>query len=99
MLRYNLTRDELSVLVDAISMIKALSSLMTRSEATLSPYLRFHVHHRIQYLVQGELTPLLHRLDKRNKPILPTLLSIRSLVADWSEGSDPLKVRNDMNFP
>ena len=62
-----------------------------RAEATLAPYLRFHVHHRIQHLVQGELTPLLHRVDKRNKPILPTLLSIRSLVADWAEGSDPLK--------
>lgn len=89
-LRHNLSREELSVLVDAVSMIKALSSLMTRAEATLAPYLRFHVHHRVQCLVQGEMTPLLHRLDKRNKPILPTLLSIRSLVADWSENADPL---------
>ena len=51
-LRYNLSRQELSVLVDCISMIKTLSSLMARAEATLSPYIRFHVHHRIQQLVQ-----------------------------------------------
>jgi cytoplasmic FMR1 interacting protein len=68
---------------------------MTRAESTLSTYLRFHVHHRLQCLVQGEMTPLLHRLDKRNKPILPTLLSIRALVADWAEGADPLKDYKD----
>lgn len=82
-LRYNLSREELSVMVDFISMIKSLSALMHRSEALLSPYIRFHVHHRIQKLVLTDLVPLLHRVDKRNKPILPTLLKVRSLVADW----------------
>ena len=51
-LKYNFGRDELSVLIDAISLIKSLSSLMCRAEATLSPYVRFHIHHRIQQLVQ-----------------------------------------------
>lgn len=82
-LRYNLSREELSVMVDFISTIKSLSALMHRSEALLSPYIRFHIHHRIQKLVLTDLVPLLHRVDKRNKPILPTLLKVRSLVADW----------------
>jgi cytoplasmic FMR1 interacting protein len=96
-LRYNLSREELSVLVDAVCMIKSVAALMTRAEATLSSYLRFHVHHRVQCLVQGEMTPLLHRLDKRNKPILPTLLSIRALVADWSEDADPLNLYKEFS--
>ena len=44
---------------------------------------------------QGELTPLLHRLDKRNKPILPTLLKLRALVADWADGAEPRKDYKD----
>ena len=51
-LKYNFSKEELSVLIDAISLIKSLSSLMCRAEATLSPYIRFHIHHRIQQLVQ-----------------------------------------------
>lgn len=65
---------------------------MFKAESLLAPLIRFHIHHHIQQLVQGDLTPLLHRLDKRNKPILPSLLKLRSLAADWLNGSEP---RND----
>jgi len=91
-LRYNLSKAELSALADAISLIKSLSALLDRAEPTLAPYVRFHIHHRLQQLAQADLMPLLHRLDKRNKPILPTLLKLRALVADWSnEGTEPRK--------
>ncbi|KAJ1421295.1 cytoplasmic FMR1-interacting, partial [Ochromonadaceae sp. CCMP2298] len=72
-------------------MIKSLAAQLDKAEAAFAPYIRFHVHHRLQQLAQGDLTPLLHRLDKRNKPILPTLLKLRALIADWSEGSAPGK--------
>ena len=91
-LKYNLSKEEFSVLIDVISLIKSLSSLLSRSEATLVPYIRFHIHHRIQTLVQVEMTPLLHKVDKKNRPILPTLLKIRSLVADWSDHVDDKKL-------
>lgn len=45
-LRFNLSREELSAMVDVISMIKSLSGLMDKSEAMLAPHIRFHVHHR-----------------------------------------------------
>ena len=77
-LRYNLTSREMSVLVDYIFMVKSLSASLQSAEALFAPYIRFHVHHRIQELVQRDLTPLLHRLDKRNKPILPSLLKVLS---------------------
>ena len=75
-LRYNLTSREMSVLVDYIFMVKSLSASLQKAEALFAPYIRFHTHHRIQELVQRDLTPLLHRLDKRNKPILPSLLKV-----------------------
>jgi hypothetical protein len=75
-LRYNLTSREMSVLVDYIFMVKSLAASLQNAEALFAPYIRFHVHHRIQELVQRDLTPLLHRLDKRNKPILPSLLKV-----------------------
>ena len=75
-LRYNLSSREMSVLVDYIFMVKSLSASLQSAEALFAPYIRFHVHHRIQELVQRDLTPLLHRLDKRNKPILPSLLKV-----------------------
>jgi cytoplasmic FMR1 interacting protein len=80
-LRKNLSLVERSVLVDVISMVKSLASSMLKAESLLAPFIRFHIHHHIQQLVQGDLTPLLHRLDKRNKPILPSLLKLRSLAA------------------
>jgi cytoplasmic FMR1 interacting protein len=75
-LRRNLDKGELSVIVDVVSMIKAAATLLAKEESFIAPFIRFHVHHRIQQLVQGDLTPLLHRLDKRNKPILPSLLKV-----------------------
>lgn len=90
-LRHNLSKQEISVIVDVISMIKSMSAMLSKAEATLAPYVRFHIHHRIQQLAQGDLTPLLHRLDKRNKPILPSMLKIRSLAADWLGGHEPRK--------
>lgn len=90
-LKHNMSKQELSELVDVIAMIKSLSSALLRHETVIAPYIRSHVHHRIQQLVQGDLTPLLHRVDKRNKPILPTLLKLRALAADWLDGKDATK--------
>lgn len=61
-------------------MVKALEALLARAEHLLAPWLRRHVHLAIQRLVQRDLTPLLHRLDKRNKPILPALLKARTTL-------------------
>jgi cytoplasmic FMR1 interacting protein len=88
-LKYNFSQQELSVIVDIVSMIKSMASQFGAMEALLAPYVRAHIHHRVQQLVQDDLTPLLHRVDKRNKPILPTLLKIRSLAADWANGVEP----------
>lgn len=88
-LRYNYSEIELSALVDVVSMIKSLASLMSKSEANIAPIIRFHIHHTTQQLIQGDLQPLLHRADKRKNPMLPALLEIRALAADWLNGMEP----------
>lgn len=88
--RYNYSDSELSVIVDVVAMIKSLASLMTGMGDLVAPYIRFHIHHDMQQMVQGELRPVLHRVDKRKNPILPALLDIRASVADWMNGLEPV---------
>ena len=87
-IRYNLSKQELTFVVDYISMIKSLSSLMVRLEGLAAPWLRMFMHHRIQQLAQGDLVPALHRADKHKRGILTGLLNLRRLVADWDRGQE-----------
>lgn len=82
-LKFNIRSSELTALADIIWMIKSLHQQLVSAQSVLTPYLQLHVHHVVQQLVQGDLTPLLHRLDKRSRPLLPTLLNIRAMAADW----------------
>lgn len=83
MFKYNMTTQEVAVLVDCIFMVKSVVTLLLERESLLAPFVHCHTHRVVQQFVQGDLIPLLHRLDKRNKPILSTLLQIRSIAADW----------------
>ena len=82
-LKDNFSLGEYNVIVDIISMIKSLASLLLKAESKLAPILRFHIHHVIQQLVQGDLLPLMHRLGKRKKKTaLENIQLIRDLAAD-----------------
>lgn len=85
-LKFNFNEDEIRYIVDILSMIKSVARELNQAQGLLSDYLRFYVHHAVQQMIQGDLLPLLHRLDKRNKPILPTLINIRSMAVDWLNG-------------
>ena len=87
--KHNFTADELSMFADIVSMIKSLYALLASAEPTLAPIIRFHVHHSVQQLVQGDLLPILHRADKHKSGSLPLMLQIRSIGADWIDGTEP----------
>ena len=83
----NFIDDELSVLVDTVSLIKSLASLLCTAHHKLAPLFRVHQHHRIQQVSRGDLVPLLHRVDKRKKSsLLAPLLQIMNVVADYGNG-------------
>ena len=84
-LKYNFSLGEYNVIVDIISMIKSQAGLLAKAEHKLAPILRFHIHHTIQQLVQADLLPLLHRVEKRKKMVLfENVQTIRKLAADWA---------------
>jgi len=87
--KYNHSPRELGVLVDIISMIKSLSTILMQAEADVAPYLRLYVHHEVQQFVSGELLPPLHRAHKRKRAIIDPLLKLRRLVADWPDKTEP----------
>lgn len=88
-IRHNLSLEEKSIVVDIISMMKGLEGQMRAAETTIAPIIRFHLHHCIQQLVQGDLLPILHRVDKRKHVALSRLLQVRSVAADWLDGAEP----------
>ena len=84
----NFIDGELSILVDIVSLIKSLASLLSTAHHKLAPLFRVHQHHRIQQVSRGDLVPLLHRVDKRKKSsLLAPLLQIINVVADYGNGS------------
>ena len=85
-IRYNYSGPELSILVDTISMVKSMSSLLLKNESTLAPMIRLYVHNELQNLVQNDLVPVLHRADKKKRPIMTSLMQIRTLAVDWLAG-------------
>ncbi|GMI36528.1 hypothetical protein TrRE_jg10260 [Triparma retinervis] len=84
--RFNYTAPELSILVDTISMIKSMSSLLLKNEAILAPMIRLYVHNELQNLVQNDLVPALHRADKKKRPVMTNLMQIRTLALDLLQG-------------
>jgi cytoplasmic FMR1 interacting protein len=89
-IRYNYSPRELGVLVDIISMIKSLSSMLSHAEARVAPYIRLHIHHKIQQFSAGGLVPPLHRAHKRKRTIINPLLKLRRLVSDWPKNIEPI---------
>lgn len=88
-LKENLSSSELTALVDTIFMIKSVASVLIEIQSRVAPVLRFLIHHEIQQFVQGDMLPLLHRLDKNKKPILQDVLYLRHMAADWIHQVDP----------
>ncbi|GMH96491.1 hypothetical protein TrVE_jg14429 [Triparma verrucosa] len=84
--RYNYTQSELSKLVDTISMINSMSSMISGAEAELAPLVRLYVHAELQDLVQHKMMGALHRADKKKRPVMNTLMQIRTLAADYLQG-------------
>lgn len=85
----NFTDEELSALVDVVSLIKSLSTMLDNAHTRLAPMFRAHQHHRLQQVTRNDMLPLMHRVDKRKKAgLLAPLLQIVNFVADYGSSAD-----------
>jgi len=91
LIKYNFTKTELTKFVDIMTMIKSLSGILDRTKVKLASIIRFHIHHQVQQIVQGNLLPILHRMDKRKKDSFAGLLRLRHMTADWIDGVEPIE--------
>ena len=64
--------------------------MLTQAEAHVAPYIRLHIHHKIQQFSAGGLVPPLHRAHKRKRAIINPLLKLRRLVSDWPKNIEPI---------
>ena len=88
----NHTRSEMKVLVDVLSMIKSLASLLRRAEGMLAPVIRAHIHRTTQLFVQHTVLCLLYKAHKhKRKEETEHLLQMRSLCADWCTEIEPFE--------
>lgn len=70
------------IVVDIVCMLKALCSGLQLLEGLSVLCGRYVIHRATQHCLGGALLPLLHRVDKRNKPSLGALLQLRDLLLD-----------------
>ena len=85
----NFTDEELSALVDIVSLVKSLATMLDNAHTRLAPMFRAHQHHRIQQVTRNDMLPLMHRVDKRKKAgLLAPLLQIVNFVADYGSSVD-----------
>ena len=80
--RYNYSDEELSVLVDVISMIKSLSFLIQEKEHNLAPVLRLYMQAYLQNFMYCDLAPLIQASDVKERPIFTFLRQAQALIGD-----------------
>ena len=89
---HNYTNSEYRVLIDIISMIKSLSSLLTKVQVLFNTIIRIHISHTIQIFVQHTVLGLLYKAHKHKRTAETThLLQLRALLADWYDDIEPFE--------
>ncbi|KAJ3449822.1 cytoplasmic fmr1-interacting protein-related [Anaeramoeba flamelloides] len=90
--RYNYTNKEKAILIEFISMIKGLSSILTSKEGYLAPIIRMYLYENIQEFAQNTIRPIVKRSSKKQKKkkkVFETIMFLRTVLADWDEGKEP----------
>ncbi|KAL6525143.1 hypothetical protein OROMI_030736 [Orobanche minor] len=81
--RYNYSAEERKVMVEIVSYIKGIGSLMQRSDTLVADALWETVHAEVQDFVQNILANMLRTTFRKKKDISRILSDIRTLSADW----------------
>ncbi|EPS72662.1 hypothetical protein M569_02094, partial [Genlisea aurea] len=81
--RYNYSGDERKTLVELVSYIKGIASLMQKSDTLVADSLWETVHAEVQDFVQNTLATMMQTTFRKRKDIARILSDMRTLSADW----------------
>ncbi|KAL7118012.1 hypothetical protein ACP275_03G108900 [Erythranthe tilingii] len=81
--RYNYSADERKALVELVSYIKGIASLMQKSDTLVADALWETVHAEVQDFVQNTLATMLRTTFRKKKDLSRILSDMRTLSADW----------------
>ncbi|GMH10367.1 hypothetical protein Nepgr_012208 [Nepenthes gracilis] len=81
--RYNYSAEERKALVEIISYIKSIGSMMQRCETLIADSLGETIHAEVQDFVQNTLATMLRTTFRRKKDLSRILSDMRTLSADW----------------
>ncbi|MBA0843566.1 hypothetical protein Goarm_000743, partial [Gossypium armourianum] len=81
--RYNYSAEERKALVELVSYIKSVGSMMQRSDTLIADALWETIHAEVQDFVQNTLATMLRTTFKKKKDLSRILSDMRTLSADW----------------
>ncbi|XP_065853838.1 protein PIR [Euphorbia lathyris] len=81
--RYNYSAEERKALVELISYIKNIGSMMHRCETLVADSLWETIHAEVQDFVQNTLAAMLRTTFRKKKDLSRILSDMRTLSADW----------------
>ncbi|XWS42621.1 hypothetical protein CRYUN_Cryun16bG0029500 [Craigia yunnanensis] len=81
--RYNYSAEERKALVELVSYIKSVGSMMQRSDTLVADALWETIHAEVQDFVQNSLATMLRTTFRKKKDLSRILSDMRTLSADW----------------
>ncbi|XP_024043749.1 protein PIR-like [Citrus clementina] len=81
--RYNYSAEERKALVELVSYIKNIGSMMLRSDTLVADALWETIHAEVQDFVQNTLATMLRTTFRKKKDLSRILSDMRTLSADW----------------
>ena len=88
--KYNYSSSEKVALIEVISMIKGLQTLMYRLENAFKEAINLTTYVELQNFVQSDLRDMIRKATSRKKDLAKSiLLAVRDTCVDWSKGKEP----------
>ncbi|XP_057961158.1 protein PIR isoform X1 [Malania oleifera] len=81
--RYNYTKEERKALVELVSYVKSIGSMMQRCDTLVADALWETIHSEVQDFVQNTLAAMLRTTFRKKKDLSRILSDMRTLSADW----------------
>ena len=88
--KYNYNSQEKVAIIEVISMIKGLQTLMYRLENAFKEAINHTCYSELQTFVQCDLRDMIRKATSRKKDLTKSiLLAVRDTCVDWYKGKEP----------